>query len=215
MGMFKRFTTTVSASVDKAVNRIENHDAIVDAALKDAQRASATFRVRLERVRRDGRALTKRRDDAAAAAEKWATRARQVAEDDEARALDCLKRRRDCTAQIEALDVSIDEHKTLEAKLDAQTREIEERIRAISRQRNLMRSRASVTEAMDAMARVESQNDLDDTFERWDIQLSESEIRSDAAALPDRLEREFACDEKHADLKAELADLMRRDGETQ
>ena len=60
MSLIRRISTSITSSVDRAVSRVENHDAIVNAALRDTQQAAARSRVRLERVRKDGRALKTR-----------------------------------------------------------------------------------------------------------------------------------------------------------
>ena len=44
MSLFRRITTTVTSSVDKAVSKVENHDAIINAALRDTQQAAARAR---------------------------------------------------------------------------------------------------------------------------------------------------------------------------
>ena len=60
MSLIKRMSTSITASVGRAVSKVENHDAIINAALRDTQQAAARSRVRLERVRKDGHALRTR-----------------------------------------------------------------------------------------------------------------------------------------------------------
>lgn len=57
MNLISRFSATLMAGVDKTVSQIENHDAVIEASLKESQRAAAQARVRLQRVTRDGEAL--------------------------------------------------------------------------------------------------------------------------------------------------------------
>ena len=54
MSLIRRISASITSSVDRAVSRVENHDAVINAALRDTQQAAARSRVRLERVRKEG-----------------------------------------------------------------------------------------------------------------------------------------------------------------
>nr|MDJ0907071.1 hypothetical protein [Woeseiaceae bacterium] len=195
--------------------RIENHDAIINAALKDTRRAAARSRVRLERVRRDGNALKTRYRELETAAERWADRARSIAGDDETRALECLRRRRECLAQLENLKESIARHDELEQRIGEQVQSIEERIKEVTEQRNMMRSRQSVADAMHAMNSVQGDSaiDIEDTFDRWEINLGETEILFGTTHTSDPLDTAFLEEEDKAELRAELEELLEHDEE--
>ncbi len=210
MSLFQRISATITSTVDRAVTRVENHDAIINAALKDTRQAAARSRVRLERVRRDGASLKRRYRDLDVAAGRWAERAKSVAHDDEAKALECLRRRRDCLAQLGNLRESIEKHDELEARISEQVKKIEARIGEVTHQRNMMRSRQSVAEAMNTMHNVQGTavSDIEDTFDRWEINLGESEILFGASAPSDPLDMAFLDEEDSAELKAELDDLI-------
>ena len=60
MNLIRRISTSITSSVDRAVSKVENHDAIINAALRDTQQAAARSRVRLERVKKDGHHLRTR-----------------------------------------------------------------------------------------------------------------------------------------------------------
>ena len=144
MSLIRRISATLTSSVDRAVSKVENHDAIVNAALKDTQQAAARSRVRLERVRKDGRAPETRRLSLEEARDRWIARARSCAATDEAKALECLRRRKDCDRQLENLEESIGKHEELECRIAEQVKKIEARIGEVTHQRNMMRSRQSV-----------------------------------------------------------------------
>ena len=59
MGYFGRFTSGVVARIDDLIARVENHEALADAALRELQSATARGQARHARVRRDGDALRK------------------------------------------------------------------------------------------------------------------------------------------------------------
>jgi len=215
MSLIRRISATVTSSVDRAVSKVENHDAIVNAALRDTQQAAARSRVRLERVRKDGRALKNRYQSLQQAESRWTERARSIASSDEAKALECLRRRKDCETQIRNLKDSIEKHEELEGRIAEQVKKIDARIGEVAHQRNMMRSRQSVAEAMRTIHNIEgvSYGEIEETFDRWEINLGETEILMGASSSADPLDTEFLAEEDTEALRAELAELLCGDKE--
>ena len=178
MSLIRRISTSISSSVDRAVSKVENHDAIINAALRDTQQAAARSRVRLERVRKDGHNLKERHANLQQAVSRWTERAKSIAADDEAKALECLRRRKDSEHQLRNLEISIAKHEELEARVSEQVTKIEARIGEVAQQRNMMRSRQSVADAMRTINNIEgvSYGEIEDTFDRWEINLGETEV---------------------------------------
>lgn len=215
MSLIRRISTSITSTVDKAVSRVENHDAIINAALRDTQQAAARSRVRLERVRKDGQNLRIRREELETGIVRWTERAKATAARDEAKALDCLRRKKECETQLRKLRVSIEKHNELESRIVDQVKKIEARIGEVAQQRNVMRSRQSVAEAMRTINDVEgvSYGEIEDTFDRWEINLGEAEILMGAASPSDPLETAFMAEEEVTELKAELEVLLQSDEE--
>ena len=215
MSLIRRISTTISSSVDRAVSKVENHDAIINAALRDTQQAAARSRVRLNRVQKDGHNLKTLRAALQQASLRWTERAKTVAGDDEAKALECLRRRNDCETQLRHLDDSIAKHDELEERISSQVKKIEQRVGEVAQQRNLMRSRQSVADAMRTINNVEgiSYGEIEDTFDRWEINLGETEILTNTTTTVDPLESAFQAEEDTAELRAELEALLSSDRE--
>ena len=215
MSLIRRISTSITSSVDRAVSKVENHDAIINSALRDTQQAAARSRVRLERVRKDGHALKTRHGDLQLAASRWTNRARSIAGSDEGKALECLRRRKECDLQVRNLQESIEKHDDLEARIADQVKKIEARIGEVSQQRNMMRSRQSVAEAMRTINNIEgvSYGEIEDTFDRWEINLGETEILTGAIATTDPLDSVFLAEEDTAELRAELSELLKTEEE--
>ena len=215
MSLIRRISTSITSSVDRAVSKVENHDAIINSALRDTQQAAARSRVRLERVRKDGHALKTRHGDLQLAASRWTNRARSIAGSDEGKALECLRRRKEGDLQVRNLQESIEKHDDLEARIADQVKKIEARIGEVSQQRNMMRSRQSVAEAMRTINNIEgvSYGEIEDTFDRWEINLGETEILTSAIATTDPLDSVFLAEEDTAELRAELSELLKTEEE--
>jgi phage shock protein A len=215
MSLIRRISTSITSSVDRAVSKVENHDAIINSALRDTQQAAARSRVRLERVRKDGRSLKTRQSDLQLAVSRWTDRAKSIAASDESKALECLRRRKDCEVQLGNLRNSIEKHDELEAKIADQVKKIEARVGEVAQQRNMMRSRQSVADAMRTINNIEgvSYGEIEDTFDRWEINLGETEILTGVGTMADSLDSAFLAEEDTADLRAELTELLEIDEE--
>lgn len=214
MSIFKRISATVSSRVDHLVRDIEDHDAIIDASIKDVRAAAAKAKVRLARVQTDGKRLVERLDKLRDAERRWTERARRTADDDRDTALECMHRRQECERQAARLESSIAEHASMEARLTEQVAELERRVGEISEQRHLMRTRQSTAEAMRTLRSMDCGNaiDIDDTFERWNVRITEAELEAgsmDVLDPVDRLEKRFLDDEARAELEADLDDLLK------
>ena len=215
MSLIRRISTSITSTVDRAVSKVENHDDIINAALRDTQQAAARSRVRLERVRKDGHGLRTKRGNLEVAVKRWTERAKSVAADDEAKALECLRRKKECELQLRNLAESIAKHDELEARIAEQVKKIDARINEVSQQRNMMRSRQSVADAMRTIHDVEgvSYGDIEDTFDRWEINLGETEILAGATTTVDPLDSTFLDEEVTAELEAQLEELLNNDEE--
>jgi phage shock protein A len=215
MRLIKRISTTVSSTLDKAVSKVENHDAIINAALRETQQAAARSRVRLVRVQKDGNNLKLRRDELRKASIQWTERAKSVAAGDESKALECLRRRKECETQASGLEGSIEKHRELEDRVTENLKKIEARIGEVSHQRNMMRSRQSVAEATRIINNIEgvSYGEIEDTFDRWEINVGETEIMLGSGSSTDSLESAFLVEEDSEALRAELAVLINKDDE--
>lgn len=212
MSLFKRISTTLHARLDSVVNQLENHDAVVEAALREGRKAAARAKVRLARVRKDGERLTTSLEEARRAEGEWRARAQASAED-EGRALECLRRRRVQAKRVEELEHALAAHHEGEARLAKDVAAAERRLAEINDQRNLMRSREATADALGALASAEHNGsiDLDDALERWEVRLTEAELTTttgaDASDPADPLERHYLHEEEDASLRDELRAL--------
>lgn len=211
MQLFKRISSTVLSSVDRAVSQVENHDAVIASMLKDLQHAAAETKVRLRRVEQDGIKMHKRLQALSAEEVKWTERARLCAEDNEEKALACLSRRRQCRSEISFLEEDLKQHSETERKLTSQQQKLEQRKNQISQQRHLLKSKEAMADAQRVAAAVSggSYGDIDDAFDRWEVSITKAEFSSEEFEDDnfDALDMEFAEQEIDMSLKAELGEL--------
>jgi phage shock protein A len=206
MSLFKRLSATLSAQVDQLVGEIENHDAVVEAGIRDARRAYATAKVRLERLKHDGERLRERLDARRTDADTW--RRRAAGSDHETRGLECLRRAKRAAAEADALAETLSRHDATCRRLDADVDGLRRQVETLEHRRRLMRSRAASADAAARLADLDGAPalNLDDTFERWEIRIAEREVSAvHIDDANDSFAAAFDADEERAALQAELA----------
>lgn len=210
MNLITRLSATLSGKLEEVVSHVENHDAVVAVALKDTRAAVAKARVRLEQVRRDGQNLRERVTQLDDKEQLWEKRARDSAAIDETKALECVARRNQCRQQKMSSQQALARHTELEQKMAASVAQMEERLRELMNQQNLMRSRQSTAEAARIINRIEasSPSGLEATFDRWEMLITETEYANGALPDIDMLDASFTRDEQTNVLKAELDALL-------
>lgn len=213
MNIFARITATLTGKLDEMVAHVENHDAVVALALKDTRAATAKAKVRLERVHKDGEAMRKRLQEAMRMERLWENRAKETAAKDEQKALACIARRHQCREQATQLQTALTRHEELEIKLRENVQRMEQRLRDIAQQQNLMRSRQSTADAMRIISKIEgaTDNGIEDTFDRWEMLITETEYSLGHMSDADTLDMSFVKAENTAQLQAELAELLDSD----
>lgn len=208
MARFKRWTHGFVASIDSMIVQVENHEAQAASALRDLEQGVARSKVQLARVERDGRAMKQALDEEVEAAARWRDRARR--EEQEARALECLRRHKRAEARSKELRESYGEHERIEQTLKRDVQTLERRLTELRQQRNTMRTRQSRAEAFSvAQAQGDAENsEIGQIFERWETRIAESEVQSGClTATVDSFDEEFLDAEEAASLKLELAEL--------
>jgi phage shock protein A len=216
MSIFNRITATFAASVDKAVSQVENHDAVIEVSIKECRTALAKAQVRYSRVKKDRQNLQTKLQELHEMETTWENRAKSVAIQDEKMALDCLHRKNVCKQHIATTQESLMHHEELEQKVSASITKIEQRLSEITQQRNMMRSRHSAADALRTINSIQgsTRGDVDDTFERWELLISEAEYEVGETEPVDLLDKSFCEKEDEDALRAELTVLMSNEEES-
>jgi len=114
MKTLRRFTTSIISSFDSVVGQLENHEALVSSAIRDAEQAAGRAKAQFQRVQKDGVMLRHRLEEVRDGIRIWEERAKRCAESDEVKALECLKRRETHKRQLAELTEQATRHATLE-----------------------------------------------------------------------------------------------------
>lgn len=212
MSLFKRVTTTVTASVERLVGEIENHDAVVEAGIREARQAFATAKVRHARIVEEGSRLHQRRERLSTDRQRWQERALSADSDDN-KAIECMRRCERAEEELDALATAIADHRAIESRVARELATQSERIAELERKRRLLRSREATAEAAHRIARVEDAGgiELDGAFERWEARITESELTT-SIGQGDTFEAEFIAEEERDRLRARIDALRGKAG---
>lgn len=209
MNFFKRFTTSVSASFDNAVGKIENHDAIIEATIKQTRQSEARTKARINSLRQQLHTYEKQLKDTEQQTALWTQRAMKLADSDEVKAMECLSRRNHCQESAKRLEVRIIQQKDLINDVSANLKKLQVKLDEMSQKHNLLRSRQAVSDVNRAVRNACSTESVNDTFERWESVVLENEVCEDFNAHNDfdPLDAEFTQQESEAELRLQLAEL--------
>ena len=213
MSVIKRLSATLVSNIDRVVGEIENNDAVIQATLSEMRRKVATAKVRLAQVHRQeanlDRQIRQRRKDE----QLWGARALEVASTDEAKALECVRRRLQCRRQAEKLEQGQQHYQLTAEKLARGVEEGEERLAEMGQKHTLMRARQSTAEALHAahQAGDDSLQQVEDSFDRWEVKILQEEMTMDSDDMLDPLDREFTHSENEQLLRDELAALQTKE----
>jgi phage shock protein A len=204
MKLIKRLSTSITATLDSAVGQLENHDAIVAASIKQTRQAVAKTRARINTLRQQHQAYQAQLKEAKEQFVVWTKRATDLAASDQQKALQCVARRNQCEADIGRLSYSEKQQADLVRDVTANLQTLQTKLDEMTQKHSLMRSRQTVADVNRAVAYANTDDNLNDTFERWESTVLEHEFAVSDACSGDSLDLELTRAEDEADLLAQL-----------
>lgn len=205
MKLIKRLSTSITATLDSAVGQLENHDAIVEASIRQTRQSVAKTKARINTLRQQHAAYQSQLSEAREQYDTWTERAGKLAATDQAKAVQCVARRNQCEADIGRLSYSEKQQADLIRDVTANLQKLQTKLDEMTQKHNLMRSRQTVADVNRAVAYASTDDSLDDTFERWESTVLEHEFAVSDACARDFLDVELTREEDQADLLAQLA----------
>ena len=210
MSMFKRITATLTSSIDQVVSEIENHDAVIQATVNDMQKKIVEAKIRLRNARNQTETIKQQVQEQNKQTDLWRKRAVECAERDEEKALQCMSRARDCLKSKEKLNQMLQQYITTVDKLDHDLRTSEQKLSEMKQKQILMRARQSTSQAVNAgsLDHLNVDDDLQASFDRWEMDISRAEMNIESMTNPDSIEEEFIHQEQRQALKESLNELL-------
>ncbi|RBP47063.1 PspA/IM30 family protein [Arenicella xantha] len=204
MKLIKRLSTTISATLDSAVGQLENHDAIVEATIKQTRQSVAKTKARINTLQQQLNAYERQLTEAREQYSLWTERAAKLAETDQAKALQCVARRNQYEAEVGRLNYAAGQQRELIRDVSHNLSKLQSKLDEMTHKHNLMRSRQTVADVNRAVAHVRNDESISETFERWESVVLEHEFAVSDACSRDALDVELTRVEDEADLLMQL-----------
>lgn len=213
MSILRRMYTTVFAQVDQMVGEIENHDALIKAALADQRKKIAAARVQLARLQASEQRVSRQIEELEQKDKNWTRRAADEAEQDEEQALICLQRRQRVREQIGRLSDNRDTYRQAARKMSADIARCDEQLSSLGQKHELLKARQSGADALNVINDVSgsSIDELETSFDRWEVRIAQGEFGADSFEPVDSLEEEYLGHENEEALRAELSKLLKEE----
>jgi phage shock protein A len=217
MSLFKRLSVSLRTQLDGAVSRIENHDAVIDAALQESRDAIARLKLQQSRMNNKIETIDSQLETLHCDEQNWVRRAKSQAKQDEARAIACLERRDRCVEQIEQLQQQREQCKAMIYRLDKKLVQLQQKFINDEQRLQEYRGRELSAKAEHAIADIVCSESagIEQAFDRWELAITRKEMHQPTLDPTtddvDTLEERFVRDERLAEHKAELKALMEED----
>ena len=214
MSILKRLSTTLISRIDRVVTEIENHDAVIQAALNEMNSKMAKAKIALKQACRERDRIKTELETQQSNVHRWQERAIICAKTDESKALECLRRSHKSRDRAAMLQKSLDEYTRSIEKMTGNIQSSAQRLNEMKQRLTLMRAKQA-TSKTDATAHSncgDAESIVEDTFNRWEMHLNHDDIPLDCTTDDmDELEHAFITQEQQNDLRSELTALLTRE----
>jgi phage shock protein A len=213
MKAIRRLTTSIITSFESMISQVENHEALVESAIREVQETAARAHAQLGRLQRDGILMQNKIQDINKQITLWTERATKTASIDKNKAIECLKRKKRHEQEKTDLNIQIEQHNHLEKQLIHDLSIIEEKLGKLRIQRNALKTRQTRAQALGTLRQEDSAliSELDDIFDRWEHKVSEYEYLAHCNKNSDALAEDFSNSEITENLAFELEQLLQKE----
>jgi phage shock protein A len=216
MSLFKRLSISVRSQLDEAVSRIENHEAVINAALQESRDAIARLKLQQSRTQRKIQSIDTQLEALRQDEKSWVRRAKSLAESDEAQALACLERRERCQHQIAQLQNQREQSAEMAFRLGQRLAKLEQKLMQDEQRLQEFRGRDLSAKAEHVLQEVmgSDSTNLEQAFDRWELDINRKEVNQEALdptlgdvdTLEERFQREERLEARRTELKALMED---------
>lgn len=177
----KRLVTSLNASFEDFVSGVENHDAVAQSAITDVRKAAARLRVQQGQLAGQARRLVESEQALTHKRDRWQSRAQEFAEQDPEQALQCLRNRNSVECELTRTSEQLAQQRSLCEQLAGNLAQVEQRLSDLQHKRIALSSREARTSVLAKTGGLETQSNIDELFERWEVAVLQGEYREGAA----------------------------------
>ncbi|WP_031433925.1 PspA/IM30 family protein [Methylomarinum vadi] len=216
MNSFKRLFVSIKSQIDHVADEFENHEALAETAIGDLQEIARKTRLHLHRVDKMTEQYQKQLQKQQEQARLWSERALKIKQQDEQKALQCVRRLRQAQRQSHALEQQIQEAKTQAAKIRDDLSAIQEQLLVLKNKKEILAARQHRTSVHDVLLDRQANplRDAQSIFDRWEGSVVSSEFDLPETIDSDIFAEQFEQEEDELALKMMLDELEKTDSAT-
>lgn len=208
MNTLKRIFISMKAQIDNVADEFENHEALAEAAIKDLETLGRKTRVHLHKVHKMVVQYQQQLEDLQEQETLWTQRALKAREQDEKKALQCVKRLRSVREQLKHAETLYQQSQTQETKIQGDLNHLQNQLQTLKNKKELLTARENRTHVQQTMENQKATgDDVDDIFSRWESSVVGNEYQTTDATAEDEFTAEFEKDEDDVELKMLLDEL--------
>ncbi len=205
----KRFFATAGAVFERFVDQVENHEAVAESLIREVTTCAAQLKVQGKRLDSQISRLTEDRATQERVRDRWRERAVKLAREDEARALECVRRMRAAERLVQGLTRQLEEEQALRDQIARDLEKVEARLRSLRLRKVGLSARGARSKALGGRVSADPAM-VEGLFDRWEAQVVRDEYRAeevDDAPSADAFEQALDASEDEAELRAMLSEM--------
>ena len=209
MHSLKRIFVSIKSQIDHVADEFENHEALAGAAIEDLLALQQKTRLHLHRITKLTGNYQEKINQEREQARLWSERAVKVRRQDEAKALQCVKRLRASQQQIALLEQQHAQTNTQESKIRNDLQTIEAQLLILKNKKEILSARQNRNSLQGALqdSQGSSLREAQNIFERWEGNVAMAETESFSLAEQDNLAQAFEQEEDELSLRLLLDEL--------
>jgi len=208
MNSLKRLYISIKGQIDHAADDFENHEALATVAIKDLHAIASKTRMQLHRICKMTEQYQNQLAEKKQQESLWTARAIKAKKQDEAKALECVKRLRQTQKQITLFEQQHEESTKQEIKIQADLNAIEEQLLILKNKKEMLSARQNRSHLQSVIQdnQFNSLDNVQQVFDRWEGRIVSTEYEIPSTP-EDSLKNSFEQEEDALELKMMLDEL--------
>ncbi len=212
MNNLKRIFVSIKSQIDHVADEFENHEALAEAAIEDLKALASKTRLHLHRVSKMSEHYQTQLQGTQEQARLWSERALKVKNEDEQKALQCVKRLRQTQKLITVLEQQHHDSVAQEEKIRRDLNNIQEQLQILKNKKEILAARQNSSGVKDALSDNQGNTlqGVQNIFERWEGSVVSAEFESPERVESDQFTDAFEQEEDDLELKMMLDELTEK-----
>jgi phage shock protein A len=209
MNSLKRIFFTLKAQLDEVADDFENHEAVAGVAIKELEAYQGKTRIHQHRLQEMIQQFETKLADLGKEADTWSARAIKLKDQDEGKALECVKRLVQVQKQMKAIEPELAKAKEQFSQCQKDLSEIQAQLQALATQKEVLSARQNRIHLQSSLRTdyVNPTTGAQAIFKRWEQSVVGAELTGPIPPIKDSFADEFVQEESTLELKMLLDEL--------